>query len=123
VKRNNAEDEHNGKGHDHHRVDFEARGLISVQPCNFSQLCYDSNGCPSRRLSLRLANELFFILAQAGYDLLSIVLELPPAPAALVLLGRRLAVFSARSAAAFLRMTVAGLRRGRAGSRRARGRV
>jgi len=36
------------------------------------------------------------------------VLELPPAPAALVLLGRRLAVFSARSAAAFLRMTVAG---------------
>ena len=40
--------------------------------------------------------------------LLSMVLELPPAPAALVLLGRRLAVFSARSAAAFLRMTVAG---------------
>jgi hypothetical protein len=39
---------------------------------------------------------------------LSIVLELPPAPAALVLLGRRFAVFSARSAAAFLRMTVAG---------------
>lgn len=39
---------------------------------------------------------------------LSMVLELPPAPAALVLLGRRLAVFSARSAAAFLRMTVAG---------------
>jgi hypothetical protein len=36
------------------------------------------------------------------------VLELPPAPAALVLLGRWFAVFSARSAAAFLRMTVAG---------------
>jgi hypothetical protein len=36
------------------------------------------------------------------------VLELPPAPAALVLLGRRFAVFSARSAAAFLLMTVAG---------------
>jgi hypothetical protein len=36
------------------------------------------------------------------------VLELPPAPAALVLLGRRFAVFSARSAAAFLRITVAG---------------
>lgn len=41
-------------------------------------------------------------------NLLSIVLELPPAPAALVLLGRWLAVFSARSAAAFLRITVAG---------------
>lgn len=39
---------------------------------------------------------------------LSIVLELPPAPAALVLLGLRFAVFSARSAAAFLLMTVAG---------------
>jgi hypothetical protein len=43
-----------------------------------------------------------------GVHLLSIVLELPPAPAALVLLGRRFAVFSARSAAAFLRITVAG---------------
>lgn len=41
-------------------------------------------------------------------NLLSIVLELPPAPAALVLLGLRFAVFSARSAAAFLLMTVAG---------------
>lgn len=36
------------------------------------------------------------------------MLELPPAPAARVLLGRWFAVFSARSAAAFLRMTVAG---------------
>jgi hypothetical protein len=43
-----------------------------------------------------------------GVHLLSMVLELPPAPAALVLLGRWFAVFSARSAAAFLRMTVAG---------------
>ena len=41
-------------------------------------------------------------------NLLNIVLELPPAPAALVLLGLILAVFSARSAAAFLRITVAG---------------
>lgn len=40
--------------------------------------------------------------------LLNIVLELPPAPAALVLLGLWFAVFSARSAAAFLRITVAG---------------
>lgn len=36
------------------------------------------------------------------------MLELPPAPAARVLLGRWFAVFSARSAAAFLRITVAG---------------
>ena len=36
------------------------------------------------------------------------MLELPPAPAALVLLGLWFAVFSARSAAAFLRITVAG---------------
>lgn len=43
-----------------------------------------------------------------GENLLSMVLELPPAPAALVLLGRWLETFSARSAAAFLRMTVAG---------------
>jgi hypothetical protein len=45
---------------------------------------------------------------QPRMHLLSMVLELPPAPAALVLLGRRFAVFSARSAAAFLRITVAG---------------
>ena len=45
---------------------------------------------------------------KAKDHLLSMVLELPPAPAALVLLGRRFAVFSARSAAAFLRITVAG---------------
>jgi hypothetical protein len=36
------------------------------------------------------------------------VLLLPPAPAALVLLGLALALFSARSAAAFLRIAVAG---------------
>lgn len=36
------------------------------------------------------------------------VLELPPAPAARVLLGLWFAVFSARSAAAFLLITVAG---------------
>lgn len=39
---------------------------------------------------------------------LSIVLLLPPAPAALVLDGLALATLSARSAAAFLRIAVAG---------------
>jgi hypothetical protein len=56
----------------------------------------------------RLQSVSPYHLPQMGMHLLSIVLELPPAPAALVLLGRRLAVFSARSAAAFLRITVAG---------------
>ena len=41
-------------------------------------------------------------------NLLSIVLLLPPAPAARVLLGRTLATLSARSAAAFLLIAVAG---------------
>lgn len=40
--------------------------------------------------------------------LLNIVLLLPPAPAARVLAGRALATLSARSAAAFLRIAVAG---------------
>lgn len=39
---------------------------------------------------------------------LNIVLLLPPAPAALVLVGRAFAAFSARSAAAFLRIAVLG---------------
>lgn len=33
VKGNNAEDEDNGKSHDHDGVDFESGRLISVQPC------------------------------------------------------------------------------------------
>jgi len=41
-------------------------------------------------------------------NILNIVLLLPPAPAALVLLGRALATLSALSAAAFLLMAVAG---------------
>lgn len=41
-------------------------------------------------------------------NVLNIVLLLPPAPAALVLAGRAFATLSARSAAAFLLMAVAG---------------
>ena len=41
-------------------------------------------------------------------DILNIVLLLPPAPAALVLVGRAFATLSALSAAAFLLMAVAG---------------
>ena len=41
-------------------------------------------------------------------NVLNIVLLLPPAPADLVLVGRMLATLSARSAAAFLRIAVAG---------------
>ena len=41
-------------------------------------------------------------------DLLNMVLLLPPAPAALVLVGRALATLSALSAAAFLRIAVLG---------------
>jgi len=40
--------------------------------------------------------------------ILSIVLELPPAPAALVLVGLAFATLSARSCAAFLRIAVFG---------------
>lgn len=43
-----------------------------------------------------------------GHNILNIVLLLPPAPAALVLLGRAFATLSARSAAAFLLIAVAG---------------
>lgn len=43
-----------------------------------------------------------------GKDILNMVLELPPAPAALVELGRAFATLSALSAAAFLLIAVAG---------------
>lgn len=58
--------------------------------------------------ALRLVSHLSCAVDRLGENLLSMVLELPPAPAALVLLGRWLETFSARSAAAFLRITVAG---------------
>ena len=51
---------------------------------------------------------LLELMLCAFKDVLSIVLLLPPAPAALVLDGRALATLSARSAAAFRRIAVAG---------------
>jgi hypothetical protein len=42
VECNDTEDEHNGQGHDHDRVDLEAGRLISVQPCSFTLA-----SCPS----------------------------------------------------------------------------
>lgn len=56
-------------------------------------------------------NQLAFLscsLLHHILNVLSIVLLLPPAPAALVLDGRALATLSARSAAAFLLIAVAG---------------
>lgn len=44
----------------------------------------------------------------SGIHVLNIVLLLPPAPAERVLVGRAFATLSARSAAAFLRIAVAG---------------
>ena len=64
-----------------------------------------------RRLWRRPAVLPLYLISPAPiwkHNLLNIVLELPPAPAARVLLGLWFAVFSARSAAAFLRITVAG---------------
>ena len=54
--------------------------------------------------------QIFAVSATKGvvFNILNIVLLLPPAPAALVLLGRALATLSALSAAAFLLMAVAG---------------
>lgn len=73
-------------------------GPLHSDGCFYIHLCHTSHyTCfpPLNRL-------------ESGQNLLSMVLELPPAPAALVLLGRWLETFSARSAAAFLRITVAG---------------
>ncbi len=69
--------------------------------CNTSQLLADS--IPAfTEISLNIQT-----FDQIG-DIRSIVLELPPAPAALVLVGRALATLSARSAAAFLLIAVFG---------------
>lgn len=62
--------------------------LISPQPLRVQCLC----------------NTLLLVVM--GIDLLNIVLLLPPAPAALVLVGRAFATLSALSAAAFLRIAV-----------------
>jgi hypothetical protein len=104
VQSNDTENEDDGQRHDDDGVDLETGRLVSVQPwvnglaCSVQQQSQRRAACgmqPSADLS------------PMGYSL-SMVLELPPAPAALVLLGRWFETFSARSAAAFLRMTVAG---------------
>jgi hypothetical protein len=89
VQSNDTENEDDGQRHDDDGVDLEAGRLVSVQPWVSGLACSVQQQSPT------------------GYSL-SMVLELPPAPAALVLLGRWFETFSARSAAAFLRMTVAG---------------
>jgi hypothetical protein len=118
VKSDNAEDEDDRQSHDDDRVDLEAGRLIGVQPWNktlaFVQMYgrlprHGRRSYKQRRSGVR--HICFPVLGSVEHlegDLLSMVLELPPAPAALVLLGRWLETFSARSAAAFLRITVAG---------------
>jgi len=85
------------------------RGVLSLFP-----------RCLCLHLTLFSASPLFFYspaivpsfpgIPQSHFRdyVLSMVLELPPAPAARVLVGRVLATLSARSAAAFLRMAVLG---------------
>lgn len=112
MKSDNAEDEDNRQSHDNDRVDLETGRFVSVQPWNRVLACVQIYG-PLPRHGRRSAVHHIRspTLGRAKYvneDLLSMVLELPPAPAALVLLGRWLETFSARSAAAFLRITVAG---------------
>lgn len=124
MQRNNAEDEDNGQGHDHDRVDLEPGGLISVELYQQSLAMFLDRYIPIIRqlylprllhhdrtlwcVSFSLSFISPFPPAERAIHLLNMVLELPPAPAALVLLGLWFAVFSARSAAAFLRITVAG---------------
>ena len=67
------------------------------------------SSCPSVALFIAVADSALNLLSTVTRgDLLSMVELLPPAPAALVLLGRALATLSARSAAALLLIAVAG---------------
>lgn len=62
--------------------------------------------CPIAVILTSHFRQLLSKLSDQCIDILSIVLVLPPAPAALVLAGRALATLSALSAAAFLRIAV-----------------
>jgi hypothetical protein len=113
VQRDNADDEPDGQDHDHERVDLEARRFVGVKSyCNpyqpkRSPLSFSRGNraccCCCQKSSRMLPN-----VCSQKKNVLNIVLLLPPAPAARVLVGRALAALSARSAAAFLRIAVAG---------------
>ena len=90
VERNDADDEANRKNHHDKRVYFQAWRLVRVQ-------LYDTESVSSSPSLIALR-----------VHILNMVLLLPPAPAARVLVGRAFATLSALSAAAFLLIAVAG---------------
>lgn len=91
MQRNDGDDEADRKHHHNERVDLQTWRLVRVQSC----------------AAIVSPDILHHCRTDRGYAL-SIVLLLPPAPAARVLDGRALAILSARSAAAFLLIAVAG---------------
>lgn len=97
VERNDRDDEANGQHHDNEGIDLETWRFIRVELCMIVSALFLSIGAsPS------------FYPFQGLCNILSIVLLLPPAPAALVLDGRWFASLSCLSAAAFLLIIVAG---------------
>lgn len=89
MKSNNAEDKDKRENKDNNRVDLETGRLIGVK-------------------SYKGGISMSFELGIGWRNVRSMVLLEPPAPAARVLLGRALAIFSFWSAAARRRMAVRG---------------
>jgi hypothetical protein len=90
VQSDDGEDEDEGEDENDNGVDLEAGRLVSVEPCRHT---WSVN---------RKYHHCLWV------HILSMVLLLPPAPAARVLLGLALAIFSFWSAAARRRMAVRG---------------
>lgn len=102
MQRHNTEDEPQAQNEDDDRIDFQAGTLIRVQLYSSKEPISHTYPFPNK-LPRPTDN------TSIGFDLkhiLNIVLVLPPAPAARVLLGLALAALSARSAAAFRLMAV-----------------
>lgn len=103
VQSDHGDNEANGQNHDHKRINLQSRRLVRVQPYHILLVAVQmsTSALHSKRPGLPK-------LSSGCNHVLNMVLLLPPAPAALVLAGRALAILSARSAAAFLLIAVAG---------------
>lgn len=112
MQRNNTEDKPQRQNKHNDGIDFQTWRLIRIQPYTSTiSLLFPKHHDTSISQPSATRNERLAKPHPSRSDkmyILSMVLVLPPAPAALVLEGLALATLSALSAAAFLRMAVLG---------------
>lgn len=99
MESDNAEDEYQGQNQHDHGINLQAGRLVSVEAYILLAIQFPTSSIPIIELMIDPIK---------GGNVRNMVLLEPPAPAARVLLGRALAIFSFWSAAARRRIAVRG---------------